>query len=243
MSKARTGTAQPSQSPQTPEVSAEPGLAEPGSVVRAGSSKARTGPARPSQSAQTPEVSAEPGSVVRPGFSKARTGPARPSQPPQTPEVTAEPGSVVRAGSSKSYRHSQILKLVRARHLHTQEELADALRAQGLAATQVTLSRDIRELGLVKTPAGYSQTPHPSTPSGPGFDSVAREFLLDVRLAQNLLVLRTPPGHANALASALDHADWPEVAGTIAGDDTVLVVVATAKAASALRARFLRLVK
>lgn len=144
---------------------------------------------------------------------------------------------------SKSYRQSQILKLVRARHLHTQEDLADALRSQGVAATQVTLSRDIRELGLVKTPQGYSQTPHPSAPSVPGFDSVAREFLLDVRLAQNLLVLRTPPGHANALASALDHAELPEVAGTIAGDDTVLVVAPTAKAARSLRSQFLRLVK
>jgi transcriptional regulator of arginine metabolism len=156
---------------------------------------------------------------------------------------SAAPGSVVRAGFSKSYRHGQILKLVRARDLHTQEELADALRAQGLAATQVTLSRDIRELGLVKTPAGYSQTPNPSAPSVPALDSVAREFLLDVRQAQNLLVLRTPPGHANALASALDYADWPEVAGTIAGDDTVLVVVATAKAARSLRSKFLGLLK
>jgi len=144
---------------------------------------------------------------------------------------------------NKAYRQSQIVKLVRTRRLHTQEELADALRAQGVSATQVTLSRDIRELGLVKTPGGYSQTPNPSSPSVPGFGSVAREFLLDVRLAQNLLVLRTPPGHANALASALDHADWPEVAGTIAGDDTVLVVAPTTKAARELRSKFLRLVK
>ena len=148
-----------------------------------------------------------------------------------------------RPGFSKSYRHSQIVKLVRTRHLHTQEELADALRAQGISATQVTLSRDIRELGLVKTPEGYSQTPNPSAPAFPGFDSVAREFLLDVRLAQNLLVLRTPPGHANALASALDHAEWSDVAGTIAGDDTVLVVASTARAARALSSKFLRLLK
>jgi len=144
---------------------------------------------------------------------------------------------------NKAYRHGQILKLVRARHVHTQEELADALRAQGVAATQVTLSRDIRELGLIKTPEGYSQTPNPSAPAVPGFDSVAREFLLDVRLAQNLLVLRTPPGHANALASALDHAELLEVAGTIAGDDTVLVVAPDAKSARSLRSKFLRLVR
>lgn len=142
----------------------------------------------------------------------------------------------------KSYRHGQILNLVRARHLHTQEELAAALRLQGISATQVTLSRDIHELGLVKTTAGYSQTPGPVSPATPAFDSVAREFLLDVRLAQNLLVLRTPPGHANALASALDYAAWPEVAGTIAGDDTVLVVAPDSKTARSLRAKFLKLV-
>jgi transcriptional regulator of arginine metabolism len=144
---------------------------------------------------------------------------------------------------NKSYRQSQILKLVRARDLHTQEELADALRGQGISATQVTLSRDIREIGLVKTPEGYSETPNPSAPSVPTFESVAREFLLDVRLAQNLLVLRTPPGHANALASALDHAEWPEVAGTIAGDDTVLVVAPSAKVAASLRSKFLHILK
>ncbi len=144
---------------------------------------------------------------------------------------------------NKSYRHGQILRLVRGRRIHTQEELAAALGEQGISATQVTLSRDIHELGLVKTPDGYSQTPGPGAPAAPAFDSVAREFLRDVRLAQNLLVLRTPPGHANALASALDHADWPDVTGTIAGDDTVLVVAPDPKTARALRSRFLDLVK
>lgn len=144
---------------------------------------------------------------------------------------------------NKNYRQGQILKLVRSHRLHTQEELAGALRAQGISATQVTLSRDIRELGLLKTADGYSQTPGPSAPAAPGFESVAREFLRDVRSAQNLLVLRTPPGHANALASALDNAEWPDVTGTIAGDDTVLVVAPDAKSARALEAKFLKLVQ
>jgi transcriptional regulator of arginine metabolism len=139
---------------------------------------------------------------------------------------------------NKSYRHGQILNLIRSRRLHTQQELAAALRAQGISATQVTLSRDIRELALIKTPQGYQQ-PAAAPPPGPDFAQVAREFLRDVRVAQNLLVLRTPPGHANALASALDHADWPEVAGTIAGDDTVLVVAPNHTTAQTLRARFL----
>ena len=141
---------------------------------------------------------------------------------------------------NKSYRQSRILKLIRTRHVHTQAELARALRALKIPATQVTLSRDIRELGLVKTPDGYAPggADAPPAPSGPDVAAVAREFLLDVRAAQNLLVLRTPPAHANSLAAALDQADWPEIAGTIAGDDTVLVVARNVKTAEALRARF-----
>ena len=142
----------------------------------------------------------------------------------------------------KSYRQSQILKLIRARGLHTQEDLARALAKLNVRATQVTLSRDIRELGLVKTPAGYAQVgaDAAAAPAGPDVASLAREVLLDVRLAQNLLVLKTPPANANALAAALDQADWPEVVGTLAGDDTVLVVAPDAKIAAALRARLLK---
>ena len=92
----------------------------------------------------------------------------------------------------------------------------------GIAATQVTLSRDIRELGLVKTAEGHRQIGR--EPGGPGFASVAADFLLDVRWAANLLVLKTSPGNANSLAVALDRAQWPEVMGTIAGDDTILVI-------------------
>jgi transcriptional regulator of arginine metabolism len=72
---------------------------------------------------------------------------------------------------------------------------------------------------------------------------LAREVLRDIRQAQNLLVLRTPAGNANALAAALDQADWAEVTGTIAGDDTVLVVAPDVKTADALRARFLRFLR
>ena len=144
---------------------------------------------------------------------------------------------------NKSYRQGQILKLIRSKNLHTQEDLARELRTIGIPATQVTLSRDIRELGLVKTSEGYSATRGSSPTGTPAFESVAREFLLDVRLAQNLLVLRTPAGHANTVAVALDQADWPEITGTIAGDDTILVVAPDAKTAEGLRAKFLRVLK
>jgi transcriptional regulator of arginine metabolism len=146
---------------------------------------------------------------------------------------------------NKSYRQSQILKLIRSRSLHTQDELARALRVLKIPATQVTLSRDIRELGLVKTPAGYTPggADEGTMPPGPDVTALARELLREVRQAQNLLVLRTPPANANALAAALDRADWPEVTGTIAGDDTVLVVAPDVKTADALRARLFKFLK
>lgn len=143
---------------------------------------------------------------------------------------------------NKNYRQSQILKLIRAQHLHTQEDLARALGKLNIAATQVTLSRDIRELRLVKTPSGYAEVGGEAAqaPAGPEVATLAREVLLDVRQAQNLLVLKTPPANANALAAALDREDWPEVTGTIAGDDTVLVVAPDTRTATALRAKFLK---
>jgi transcriptional regulator of arginine metabolism len=143
---------------------------------------------------------------------------------------------------NKSYRQGQILKLIRSRHVRTQEELAQELRALGVAATQVTLSRDIREMGLLKTPQGYSPQAE-AAPAGPAVASIAREYLLDVRVAQNLLVLRTPPATANVLASALDHENWPEVTGTIAGDDTVLVIAPDSLTAQALHTKLLDLLR
>ena len=145
---------------------------------------------------------------------------------------------------NKAYRQSQILKLIRQRPVHTQQDLAAALGSVKIAATQVTLSRDMHELGLVKTPSGYAQVSSESAVvTGPDVEALARDLLLDVRAAQNLLVLRTAPANANALAAALDRAAWPEVTGTIAGDDTVLVVAPDKKTATALRTRFLKLLK
>lgn len=140
---------------------------------------------------------------------------------------------------NKAFRQGQIEKIIRSRNIHTQEELAAALESLSIKATQVTLSRDIRELGIVKTAEGYRE----GQAAGEGEDSVeharwaVEEFLRDVRLAQNLLVLKTDPGNANPLAVALDRAPWPEVVGTIAGDDTVLVIAPDHASAEALRER------
>jgi transcriptional regulator of arginine metabolism len=141
---------------------------------------------------------------------------------------------------NKSYRQGQILKLVGSRSLRTQEELARALRAVGVRATQVTLSRDIRELGLVKTAEGYARPTDSAAPAGPELATVLRDFLLDVRVAQNVLVLITPPAHASSVAEALDRAAWPEITGTIAGDNTVLVIAPTTRKATGLREKLLR---
>jgi transcriptional regulator of arginine metabolism len=138
---------------------------------------------------------------------------------------------------SKSYRHGQILKLIRAKKIHTQDELARELQQAGIAATQVTLSRDIRELHLVKTREGYRDM-QPEE-AGPSFATLAAEFLHDVRAAQNLVVLKTSPGHANSVAVALDSEDWPEVVGTLAGDDTILVIAADNATAEKVRQRCL----
>jgi transcriptional regulator of arginine metabolism len=153
----------------------------------------------------------------------------------------------------KRYRQEQILKLVRARAIHTQEELAAGLERLGVPSTQVTLSRDIHELSLVKTAEGYKEIARLATPSAPALAGprpadprqlrrIAGEVLRDVRQAQNLLVLKTDPAGAQPLALALDQENWPDVVGTIAGDDTVLVVSPTDKAATAARAKLLALI-
>jgi transcriptional regulator of arginine metabolism len=137
---------------------------------------------------------------------------------------------------NKTYRQGQILRLIRAKKIHTQDQLAHELAAGGITATQVTLSRDIRELGLVKGPEGYRQV---ESTSGPGIATMAAEFLWSVVVAQNLIVLKTAPGHANSVAISIDQEDWPEVVGTIAGDDTILVVCPDHPTANHLQKRLM----
>jgi transcriptional regulator of arginine metabolism len=140
---------------------------------------------------------------------------------------------------NKNFRQGQILKIIRSKGIYTQEELARELSEMGIQATQVTLSRDMRELALVKTPEGYRQLP--AETGGPGLDDVLEEYLQDIRIAQNLVVLRTSPGNANTLAIAIDREELQEVVGTVAGDDTVLVITADNKQAERFRQEMLRL--
>lgn len=138
---------------------------------------------------------------------------------------------------SKSYRQGQILKLVRSTRILTQDELAEKLREQGISATQVTLSRDIRDLRLVKTREGYQEMAPEE--KGPGLSLLAAEFVLDVRCAQNLVVVKTAPGNANTVAQALDQEEWPEVVGTLAGDNTLLIIAADPSTAEVVQEKLM----
>ena len=127
---------------------------------------------------------------------------------------------------NKSLRQRGILELLKHGPVASQEDLQRALRKRGLKVGQATLSRDIRDLRLAKTADGYSLSPGngSSAPALPPVSRLVREFVLDIRSAQNLLVIKTIVGSAQPVAAALDETDWSEVVGTIAGDDTILIV-------------------
>jgi len=126
----------------------------------------------------------------------------------------------------KERRQRAILDLVRREPVHTQQELAAALHRLGLETTQATVSRDIQELGLVRTAAGYQ----------PGARaSVVNELVLSVTQVEFLMVVRTPPGTANLVARAIDESGLEGVAGTVAGDDTLIAVLSDRSAAGSLR--------
>ena len=146
----------------------------------------------------------------------------------------------------KTLRHRRILDLIARESILTQEDLVERLATAGLHVTQATLSRDIKELGLVKTGEGYA------TPGELGGDTAAptpslshllREFVTDVKQAQNLLVIRTSAGSAQPVAAALDGEQWPELLGTLAGDDTILVVTGSNKECRELETRIRELMQ
>ncbi len=142
---------------------------------------------------------------------------------------------------TKGYRQSLILSIIQRERIHTQEQLADRLREMGLEATQVTLSRDIRELGLAKGPGGYQQIRQ--EPRNETLASVVQGHLHQVRPAQNQVVLRTSAGHAQPIALALDREQWEDVVGTVAGDDTILVITPDSASAQSVTERLLDLIR
>jgi len=126
----------------------------------------------------------------------------------------------------KEERQRAILELVRDRPVQTQQELARALTERGFTATQATVSRDIQELGLVRTGSGYQ----PGSPV-----SAVSELVISMTQVEFVVVIRTPPGTANLVARAIDESAMPGVAGTLAGDDTILAVLSDRQAAERLR--------
>ncbi len=126
--------------------------------------------------------------------------------------------------ATKARRQSAILDLVNRGSVHTQGEIATALTRRGMRATQATISRDIQELGLVRSGGGYRSS-----------TALVRELVLSIELVESMAVIRTPPGTANMVARRIDEAALPGVAGTVAGDDTIIAVLRRPNAARQLK--------
>ena len=146
----------------------------------------------------------------------------------------------------KQLRQRAIRDLVDQRPIRTQQELAAALRERGFRATQATVSRDVAELGLAKARRGPSHAYvlparllEAETSGEERLRRVLADLPVELREAGDLLILRALPGSAHAIAAALDRARWPEVAGSIAGDDTVFVAFADRRALRLAKARLL----
>ncbi len=142
-----------------------------------------------------------------------------------------------RESAVKQLRHAAIRDLLSEAPVANQDDLRRRLAAQGFQVTQATLSRDIRELRLSKGPTGYTLGGNGEADDDhlPEITDVLGNFGLEVRQALNLLVLVTTTGSAQPIAAGIDYEDWPEVVGTIAGDDTVLVICPDEKQAATLR--------
>jgi transcriptional regulator of arginine metabolism len=150
-----------------------------------------------------------------------------------------DPRNGVSPTSMKARRQSLILDVVQREPVRSQEQLRRRVRAKGFDVTQATLSRDIRDLGLVKGGSdGAYQTPGEATPNATAarlaLQRALAEYLARIDRVQQMVVLRTGPGQAQMLGVALDRARLPEVVGTIAGDDTILVIAPDVRRARAL---------
>jgi transcriptional regulator of arginine metabolism len=157
---------------------------------------------------------------------------------------------------SRTARHARIISLLAERPVHSQAQLAAALAAQGVHVTQATLSRDLDELGAIKLRAADGGPPVyvvpedgsrlPARGDGDPPQRLARllsDLLVSAESSANLVVLRTPPGASQFLASALDRARLPDVLGTVAGDDTILVVASESLGGAALARRLANMAK
>lgn len=141
---------------------------------------------------------------------------------------------------NRSHRLTLISRLLEERRFSSQEELAGALARSGVEVTQATLSRDLRSLGVAKRAASGQTWYELPTPAVEAFDRNRqmldlKVFVNETRLAQNLAVVKTPPGHASAVARAIDLLEFDGLVGSVAGDDTVLCVLADLSTARRFR--------
>ncbi|HHV63044.1 MAG TPA: arginine repressor [Firmicutes bacterium] len=152
-----------------------------------------------------------------------------------------------RVESAKAIRHAKILEIIGSRSIETQEELAQALRSQGIDVTQATVSRDIKELRLTKLPTGDGGYRYAVAHEQAIGDVLSRlehlfhDSVVSLDYSENLLVIKTLTGNAHAVADVIDDLNWKEILGTIAGDDTILVVVRPKSAVPELLERFNKL--
>lgn len=147
--------------------------------------------------------------------------------PRGSPKRAAAPG---RREATRAERERRIRDILGRHAIETQDDLVERLRQEGLAVTQATVSRDIKRLGLVKVPlsGGRSQYVAPERPSPADvlrrLQHAVTEYVLSVDAGDDLVVIHTLTGRANAVAAAIDEMQWPDVVGTVAGDDTILIV-------------------
>ncbi|WP_274365331.1 transcriptional regulator AhrC/ArgR [Paenibacillus thermotolerans] len=129
----------------------------------------------------------------------------------------------------KGQRHIKIREIITSKEVETQDELVDALRAAGFAVTQATVSRDIKEMHLVKVPLANGRYKY-SLPADQKFNPAMKlkraliDYFGSIDYADHLVVMKSLPGTANTLAELIDNLDWPDVMGTISGDNTVLII-------------------
>ncbi len=143
----------------------------------------------------------------------------------------------------KRQRHNAILELVRSGEITSQDDLMRGLKSRDIAVSQSTLSRDIQELRLAKAGGHYTVVDSESAVqhSEGSLNRIMGEFMVDIDVAQNIVVVKTGSGHASTVSQALDEAGWPEWVGSIAGDNTVFVVARSSKDAKRLEQRLRRL--
>lgn len=147
----------------------------------------------------------------------------------------------------KTWRQKKILEVIKEKNISTQEELVEGLQQAGLSVTQATISRDIKELGLIKVPdkSGVSRYTEPGGPVNPRNDDRLKRLFKDAVVtldsSENMIIIKTLPGEAQGVASAVDNSGWPEIIGTVGGDDTILVVVKPKKMTQAVIKKFIAL--